>query len=80
MAQDGLWDLDDTGLVPVPDANLAKALLDRVNALNLEIAVKACVPVVFFAVLPQSSAVSLVVFSWLFAALYVARDKIPSNP
>ena len=80
MAQAGLWDLDgDVGLTPVDDPNVARAILRKVNAMNVETAVKVVVPVAVFAALPQSSSVPLVAFAILFAVLYVLQDKIPSS-
>ena len=72
--------MDGKGLQPVPDANLAQALLDKVNAANIDIGVKAMIPVAIFAALPQSSSTALVAMAWIFAALYLARNKIPLPP
>ena len=81
MAQVGLWDLDDgQGLQPVGDPTVAQAILQKDNDLNVRTAVKAGIPAVIFAALPQSSSTALVLSGLAFAALYAVRDKIPSNP
>ena len=80
MAQAGLWDVDGNGLSQIDDPNLARFILNKVNAMNAETAIKVIAPVTVFAILPQSSSAPLVAFSLLFAALYVVKDKIPTNP
>ena len=59
---------------------MARAILQKVNAMNLDTAVKVAVPTVAFAVLPQSASAPLVVFGLLFAALYAVQGKIPEPP
>ena len=80
MAQAGLWDLDGNGLSQIDDPNLASAILNKVNAMNAETALKVVLPVVVFASLPQSSSAPLVTSGLLFAALYAAKDNIPTSP
>lgn len=80
MAQAGLWDVDGTGLQPVNDPTVDRAILQKVNAMNIDTAVRVVVPVTAFAALPQSASAPLVAFGLLFAALYAARDKIPERP
>lgn len=79
MAQAGLWDVGD-GLTKIDDANLASAILAKVNRMNIDTAIQGFVPVAIFAALPQSSSAPLVFFGLVFAALYAAKDKIPSLP
>ena len=75
MAQSGLWDVDGTGLQPVEDPNLARALLQRVNDLNVRVGVQVAVPVALFALLPQSAASHLVTCVLVGAALHLFGDK-----
>jgi len=80
VAQAGLWDVDGNGLSQIDDPNLARTILNKVNAMNAETALKVVVPVAVFAILPQSSSAPLVASTSLFAALYAAKDKIPTSP
>ena len=50
----------------VDDPSLARAILDKVNKLNLETGVQAVAASVIFAVLPQSTSAPLVFFAALF--------------
>lgn len=74
IAQSGMWDVDGNGLSKIEDPELASAILNKVNNMNLENLVKVVIPVAAFALLPQSRSMSLVLFSAIFAALYFMRD------
>ena len=77
----GLWDLDDgQGLQPVDDPSVAQAILQKVNEMNVRTVIQAAVPAAAFAALPQSSSTALVLSGLVLAALYAAKDKVPTNP
>ena len=48
-----MWDVDGTGLQPVPDANIATALLEKVNAFNLRSAISCAFITITFVALPE---------------------------
>jgi len=72
-----LWDVDGNGLKKIEDPNLARAILSKVNAMNLNTAARCAVPAGIFAVLPQSSAAPLVGSTLVLAALYALNGKLP---
>jgi len=72
-----LWDVDGNGLSKINDDAVAQAILQKVNAMNFENAVKVFVPVTTFALLPQSVASTLVFFALVFAILYALQGRIP---
>lgn len=77
MAQAGLWDVDGNGLSKIDDPSTARAILDKVNNMNLATALKVAFPCIVFALLPQSSSTALVLLALLFAGLYAVKDKVP---
>jgi hypothetical protein len=77
VAQAGLWDVDGNGLAKIEDANVARAILKKVNDMNTETVVKVAVPATLFALLPQSASAPLVAVAATFAALYFSQGKIP---
>jgi hypothetical protein len=79
VAQAGLWDVDGNGLSEIQDSTLARAILDKVNRMNVNTGVRVLLPVAVFAALPQSQAAPLVACTLLCAALYASRDKIPTQ-
>jgi hypothetical protein len=66
-------------LAKIEDPDIARGILDKVNAFNLETGLKVGVPVSFFALLPQSTSVPLVLSALALGALYVAKDKFPQS-
>ena len=64
------------GLEKIADIKLARALLDKTNDMNTKIGLQVLVPVAFFSLLPQSTAVPLVTVLLVFGALYAAKDKL----
>lgn len=48
-----MWDVDGTGLQPIGDASIAKALLDKVHAFNLRSALYTALITGAFVVLPE---------------------------
>jgi len=79
VAQSGLWDVDGNGLSQIEDPSLASAFVEKVNDMNVETGIKAIIPAMIFAALPQSSSEPLVLCSISFALLYFVRDKIPTT-
>lgn len=79
VAQSGLWDVDGNGLTRIEDPNLAQAILQRVNAMNLNTALQVGVPVTLFALVPQSTSAPLAFFLALFSLLYAVRNKVPKE-
>ncbi len=69
--------VDGNGLSTIQDANLAKAILDKVNNMNADTAIRCIAIAGTFAILPQSSSVALVGSALLFALLYAINGKIP---
>lgn len=53
MAQANLWDVDGTGLQPVGNADIASAILKKVNNMNLDIGLKSMALTVALAALPD---------------------------
>lgn len=69
--------MDGNGLSKIEDSNLANAILEKVNAMNADTAIRCFVVAGAFAILPQSASVPLVTSALLFAALYALNGKIP---
>ena len=69
--------MDGNGLSKIEDSNLARAILDKVNAMNLDTAIQCFLASGVFAVLPQSASVALVESALVFGALYALNGKIP---
>jgi len=67
VAQAGLWDVDDTGLRPVNDPSLARALLHKVNDYNAKVALQSTIVCFIFASLPKDVVSPASVFATLFA-------------
>jgi hypothetical protein len=67
LAQNGLWDVDGQGIKKIDDVNVAQAILDKVNAMNADTAIRAAVIAAVFAILPQSTSVPLVFSVVIFA-------------
>lgn len=53
MAQASLWDVDGTGLQPVGNADVASAILKKVNSMNLDIGLKSVAVTIALAALPD---------------------------
>ncbi|GKY99236.1 hypothetical protein MPSEU_000878900 [Mayamaea pseudoterrestris] len=79
IGQAGLWDIEGTGLKSIEDRDLATALLNKVNAMNVKIGLTVTIPVLLFALLPSHTSHALVFFTVAGAILYAVRDKIPEN-
>jgi len=74
VAQSGLWEVDGNGLSKIEDPKLARAFVEKVNAMNADTALKTIVPSFIFASLSQSSSAPLVLWCLGFAILYGMRD------
>jgi predicted RND superfamily exporter protein len=79
VAQKGLWDVDGQGLTKVEDPILARRLLDRVNAMNIQNGLQATGIAALFAVLPKSMTQSAAIVVALGALLYLLQDKLPKE-
>jgi len=79
VSQNGLWDVDGQGLKKIEDSNVARAILEKVNALNAKTVVQAILIAGSFAILPQSASAPLVVSALIFAALYALNGKVPKG-
>jgi hypothetical protein len=64
------------GIEKIQDLDLARALLNKTNDMNSAIGIQVLAPVALFALLPQSTAVPIVVSLLVFTALYAAKDKL----
>ena len=69
--------MDGNGLSQIEDPNLADTILDKVNAMTADTAIRCLGIAGTFAILPQSSSVPLVVSALAFGALYFLNGKIP---
>lgn len=69
--------VDGNGLSKIDDSNLASALLEKVNNMNADTAIRCIAIAGTFAILPQSSSVALVGSTLVFGALYALNGKIP---
>jgi hypothetical protein len=79
VAQAGLWDVDGNGLSKIEDPNTARAILNKVNNMNLDNLIQCSAYAGAFAVLPRSASVPLVLFALLFTTLYALQGKIPQS-
>jgi hypothetical protein len=79
VAQKGLWDVDGQGLTKVEDPILARRLLDRVNAMNIQNGLQATAIATLFAALPKSMTQSAAIVVALGALLYLLQDKLPKE-
>ena len=68
-----MWDVDGRGMSKIEDADLANALLDKVNAFNGTTAIQSAIAVVIFAAIPKGAAV----FFCFLAGLYFLQGKVP---
>jgi hypothetical protein len=74
-----LWDIDGNGLSKIENPETARAILRKVNAMNVQTAFLCGIPAAFFALLSQQQSVTLVLWSLFFAALYIGRDRVPKD-
>lgn len=70
--------VDGNGLSKIEDSSLASAILDRVNSMNADTAIRCFLAAGVFAVLPHSSSVALVGTGILFGILYAVNGKLPN--
>ena len=69
--------MDGNGLSKIDDANLASAILEKVNAMNAKTAIQCLAVATSFAILPQAESSHLVTASLMFGTLYALNGKIP---
>lgn len=69
--------VDGNGLSKIEDPSLATAILDKVNSMNADTALRCFLAAGLFAILPHSSSVALVGSGVLFAILYAIQGKLP---
>mmetsp|Transcript_28828 Transcript_28828/g.34243 ORF Transcript_28828/g.34243 Transcript_28828/m.34243 type:complete len:82 (+) Transcript_28828:135-380(+) len=79
MAQGGLWDVDGTGMRKIEDPSLARALLEKTNALDIGIGKDVLIVSTIFAVLPQGITSSLAIWTTILSALYALGIKLSSS-
>lgn len=70
MAQNGLWDVDGTGMQKIDDPTLAQAFVEKVNSFNIDTAKIVFLWSAAFAILPQSITYPSSIFAIIFGALY----------
>jgi hypothetical protein len=63
----------------IDDPSIARAILDKVNQMNVETGVKVILPVALFALLPSSTSQLIAFFVFLGTVLYTLRDKLPEE-
>jgi len=71
--------VDGTGIRDIQNPNLARAILEKVNAMNLQTGRDVILLSAIFASLPQSLTSTLGIWSALFGALYLLNGKIPQE-
>lgn len=71
--------MDGTGIRDIQDPNLARAILEKVNAMNLQTGRDVILLSAIFAILPQSLTSTLGIWSALFGGLYLLNGKIPQE-
>jgi len=73
-----LWDV--AGVIePVPDPDLARAFMGKVNDMNNEAPLYALTVAIFWSALPQDTALSLAWAGVFLSSLYLVRDKVPKE-
>lgn len=77
IAQAGKWEANGT-LEKIEDRNLARAILDKVNNMNIETGLQCTAIAAAYAALPQSMTASAAFFAVLYGALYFVQGKIPN--
>lgn len=73
-----MWDVAGE-IEPVDDPNVATALLEKVNALNVRTSVDALVVSVIWSALPQSLTQQISLLGVASAVLYLLRGRIPDK-
>ena len=68
--------MDGNGLAKIEDPNLARALLDKVNTLNINTALQTLIATTIFAALPKDVTAPLAFFALLFVTLYFSEGKL----
>ena len=70
--------MDGNGLSKIEDENVAKAINEKVNAMNTQTGVIA-IPVAIFAALDVSQSRALVLSAVIGAVLYYMKGRIPDE-
>eukprot|EP00558_Chaetoceros_sp_UNC1202_P009241 CAMPEP_0197237268 /NCGR_PEP_ID=MMETSP1429-20130617/4150_1 /TAXON_ID=49237 /ORGANISM="Chaetoceros sp., Strain UNC1202" /LENGTH=80 /DNA_ID=CAMNT_0042696237 /DNA_START=154 /DNA_END=396 /DNA_ORIENTATION=+ len=79
MAQEGLWDVDGTGMRRIEDENLAKAFLQRVNQMNIDTGKEMLFVSSVFAALPHDLTARLASVGFVLSLLYFLNGKVPRS-
>jgi len=66
-------------MTKVDDPEVARKILDQVNAMNTNTAATVGILATIFAAIPQSVARQAALFAIMFAALYYLQGKIPEE-
>ena len=74
-----MWDVDGTGIRKIEDQNLARALLEKVNAMNIDSGRDAIILAALFASLPHDLTAKFAGVSLIIGSLYFASGKIPKS-
>lgn len=64
---------------PVPDPDLARVFMEKVNDMNNEAPLVALIVATAWSALPQDTALSLAWASAFLSSLYFVRDKVPKE-
>ena len=51
--QGGLWDVQGNGIQKIEDANIAQAILNRTNSMNMNIGIQAVITTLALAAFPE---------------------------
>jgi hypothetical protein len=79
VAQGGMWDVDGTGIRKIEDQDLARAFMEKVNAMNIETGRNALILAALFATLPHDLTAKFAGISLIIGSLYFASGKIPKS-
>ena len=73
-----MWDV--AGVIePVPDPNLARTVMGKVNDINNDAPLYTLIVAMIWSVLPQDTALLLAWAGVFLSSLYLIRDKVPKD-
>jgi len=72
-----MWDVDGTGIRKIEDDSLARAIMTKVNDMNVNTGFEAFALASAFAVLPQEVSFKLAACSLLLGGLYLLQGRVP---
>jgi len=73
-----LWDINGV-IEPVDDPDLARAVLNKVNDMNLSVVRDCFLVSLLWTILPSSTSEHVSIVALSFATLYFLKDRIPKD-